>query len=280
MNGLDQLRQQIDACRPGSDDLHLPELAELKAAVASSGEVAAELDRTQRFDQNVTSALYDVPVPAGLLDQLLTSAASPVALAGIEQAIDEGSSAAPAADAPQAATSVANGTRRTWLWRAASIALTAAAVLALGVFFSQGKPREVTAQQLAADISNWFDLAAPGSTALDSGWTKGGALQPGYPLDSAIRGRPKAWRSFKTPAGEAAVVYELLAPEGSRALLFVVTPRANYRVARSPSVVMLSGTTGDLKATAWQRPNGQLYVLVLKGSDVSIGQFLRPTHAA
>jgi hypothetical protein len=274
MNRLDQLRQQIDACRPGSDDLHLPELAELKAAVASSGEVAAELDRAQRFDQNVTSALYDVPVPAGLLDRLLVSAASPVALAGVEQAIDEGPEAAPA-DAPQAATSVANGTRRTWLWRAASIALTAAAVIALGVFFSRGKPREVAAQQLAMDVSNWFDQAASGNQ-----WAIGSAEQPGFPLDQSVTRRPIARRSFLTPSGETAVVYELSAPGQSRALLFVVTPRANYKVAQSPAGATLMGTTGGIKAAAWQRPAGKLYVLVLKGSDVSIEQFLRRNYAA
>jgi hypothetical protein len=265
MNRLDQLRQQIDACRPGSDDLHLPELAELKAAVASSGEVAAELDRAQRFDQSVTSALYDVPVPSGLLDRLLVSAASPVALAGIEQAIDVGPSAAPS-DAPQAAGAAASGSRRTWLWRVGSIALAAAAALAIGVFVSNRSPREVTAEQLAADIPAWF-------TAADSqdGWSTA-RVPPGFPWDKAVRGNPRAWRSLKTPTGEPAVVYEVASGNGTRALLFVVATRARYQVPTLPGSP-LRGTTGGLQASAWQGA-ANLYVLVVKAPGATIDSFL------
>ena len=267
MNRLDQLRQQIDACRPGSDDLHLPELAELKAAAASSGEVAAELDRTQRFDQNVTSALYDVPVPAGLLDRLLASAASPVALAGIEQAIDEGPSATPAADAPQAASAVTRGTRRTWLWRAGSIALAAAAALAIGVFVSNRSPREVTAEQLAADIEDWYSEA---SSAPTPEWSTVKSPQQSSIGQYVATRRALPWRNFKTAAGESGIVYQVA---GKQVLLFVIDTNAKYQVGGSPRNRLLS-TTGGITAMAWQPP-GKLYVVVAKDAGQPIESFVK-----
>jgi hypothetical protein len=266
MNRLDQLRQQIDACRPGSDDLHLPELAELKAAAASSGEVAAELDRAQRFDQNVTSALYDVPVPAGLLDRLLVSAASPVALAGVEQAIEEGPAAAPA-DAPQAASAVTSGTRRAWLWRVGSIALAAAAALAIAVFVSNRSPREVTAEQLAADIADWYFEASSAPTAE---WSTVKSPQQ-VNIEWYVPSRHALpWRNFKTAAGESGIVYQVA---GKQVLLFVIDTNAKYPVGGSPTDRRLS-TTGGITAMAWQPP-GKLYVVVAKDAGQPIESFVK-----
>src|SRR5688572_2368552 len=75
MDKVLSLREQIDACRPGSDDLSLPGLAELAQAAQEDRAVAEELDRSQRFDRAVLSALHDVPVPGDLCERLLAQAA-------------------------------------------------------------------------------------------------------------------------------------------------------------------------------------------------------------
>src|SRR5688572_5213675 len=69
-------REQIDACRPGSDDLSLPALAGLAQAVEQDSAVAKELARSQRFDHAVSAAMHDVPLPAGLLERLEARLAS------------------------------------------------------------------------------------------------------------------------------------------------------------------------------------------------------------
>src|SRR5690349_13499570 len=75
MSPFDQLREQIDACRPGSRDLAAPELAELSRALELDADVAAEFARSQTFDGAVTRALVDVPVPERLVDRLLAAVA-------------------------------------------------------------------------------------------------------------------------------------------------------------------------------------------------------------
>ena len=45
-----RLLEALEACRPGSDDLAQPEMAELAAALESSEELRALLDRVQKFD--------------------------------------------------------------------------------------------------------------------------------------------------------------------------------------------------------------------------------------
>src|SRR5205814_508426 len=58
------IREQIDACRGGSADLSLAELAPLAREIESNPVVAQELSRSQRFDGLVTEALNDLQVPA------------------------------------------------------------------------------------------------------------------------------------------------------------------------------------------------------------------------
>src|SRR5262245_65951838 len=73
MNDIQRLREQIDSCRPGSDDLTLPELSELRQAAEHDRAVAQSRWHSHQFDKAVAAALQDVPVPAGLLDRVLAS---------------------------------------------------------------------------------------------------------------------------------------------------------------------------------------------------------------
>src|SRR5262245_20658088 len=81
MSRIDQLREQIDACRAGGDDLQLPGLADLAQEVGEGNDpaeesIAREFDRVQAFDRAVVSALHDVDVPSAMLERLLAKTAA------------------------------------------------------------------------------------------------------------------------------------------------------------------------------------------------------------
>ncbi len=71
-------RELIDALLPqteGEDDCGLAaaEMEELRAAAAQDPSLAAELRRVQAWDRQLSPALDDVPIPAGLADRLLAA---------------------------------------------------------------------------------------------------------------------------------------------------------------------------------------------------------------
>ena len=66
-----QLLERIDACRPGSEDLHDPALSPLADELAESRAKRDLYDRVQAFDGAIGEALEDVSVPEGLSERLL-----------------------------------------------------------------------------------------------------------------------------------------------------------------------------------------------------------------
>lgn len=74
----ERLLRQMDACRPGSDDHLLPEMADLNNELTQSPEIQRQFHRLQRLDERLLEALDDVPVPSNLADRLLSALAQPV----------------------------------------------------------------------------------------------------------------------------------------------------------------------------------------------------------
>ena len=64
--------ERLDAVRPGSDDLSLPEMAEAGDALERDSRLAEAFDRLQEWDGRIAVAMQDVPVPADLKDRLLS----------------------------------------------------------------------------------------------------------------------------------------------------------------------------------------------------------------
>jgi hypothetical protein len=71
--------EQVEACRPGSDDLRAAELALAAERIASHGEARHYYERVQQADNRLAMAFHDLPVPEGLAARLLAAldAASP-----------------------------------------------------------------------------------------------------------------------------------------------------------------------------------------------------------
>jgi hypothetical protein len=267
MNRIAPLREQIDACRPGSDDLTLPELAALAQAVEQDRAVATELDRSSQFDRVVISALHEAPVPADLLDRLLAQAARN---SGVADAVSTappaaGAAVSLAADAAVSPTAGAVTTRRVsrrWLIATSAIAAVAASLaLGLGLFLPR-PARNVSQSQLAESASGWYDEAAP----LAPGWQAYAAAAP----HSALRVRPGRSRSATTEYGPASV-YECQRQSG-RALLFVVKTPDRFAVATLPFTAV-KGASRGLEIAAWQSGD-VLYVLVLPKDHQRLEDFL------
>jgi hypothetical protein len=263
MTTSDRLREQIDACRAGSDDLSLPAWAELSQAVQRDAAVAAELARSQRFDVQVRAALDDMPIPAELAQRLIAAAQASQPTADVVLPMAT-------AIARQPSARRFRWTRRSWLVAGAS----AAALLVAASSLVLRRPRRVvTEQQLASEVMGW--LKPP-----DSGWQPIGNLPPGIAIDAAVAAKPLRWQRITVRASGwtgNATAFEL-APAGSgpRAFLFVVNSSARFSVPTRPVASTRLALSGGFTGTAWQRQDSNLlFVLAVEDGRVPLEHYLR-----
>lgn len=259
-----KLLQRIDACRPGSEDRHDPELAPL--AEEAAGEARELYERVSMWDQAIGEALENVRVPPGLSDRLLARLAAEQTVAAAE-AVSEtcATSAMPTANTVP---------RRHWLrW---SIGLAAAASIAGAAVIGSwlGQPA-LTADSIREQALLFAQQEEPYPGKILA------KLRPiDYPLSRHVYRLPGTiWRpvyNFMDQDGLNGVAYELMF-RGSTATLYVV-PAPEVDVPRVPPA-RLGTPTGGRSAVAWQE-NGLLYVLVVQGSDRDYQSFVkRPTTA-
>lgn len=250
------IRQQIDACRAGSNDLTSPAMAELADALKHDPAAAEELARSQRMDEQVRSALHDLPVPASLAERLLAAVRSNQ----------------PSAEATLAADSrVRRFPRRRWLIVAA---LTTAALLLLAALPLFRSRRGVSQQQLAADVTVWLSNLQP------KAWQPVGKLPHNVALDPAVIAKPQQWQGSmaNTPAWSSSVVaIDLMPPgAGSRAILFAVTTPARVNVPTRPVATAWLTLSGGFTGIAWQRQGSSvLFVLAVEDRNLPLERFVR-----
>ena len=240
-------REQIDACRPGSDDLSLPALAELAGAVESDRAVADEFARAQRFDHAVSVAMHDVPLPTGLLERLEAKLAAADVSDTAESTGDVTLPPAPARDS------------RRRILAGAGLATAAAILLAVASQFWSPSPRRIAKEQLTTAVSQWIDKSAPNSSA----WQ---APSQAVPKVLRLNVTNRKQRNFTTAEGERAVVFDVTPSGRQQVLLFVVPTRHIYNVQTSPFVTSLTGVSGVMTVVAWQK-DGTLYVLAVREGD-------------
>ncbi len=243
MSRLSQLREQIDACRPGSDDLALPALAELAAAVEQDRAVVEALHRSQRFDQAVAAAMHDLSVPAGLADRLLAACQreQPTPSKVAEHPASQGLS------------------RRAWL---IAIGSTATAVAATVAAWQMARPaRAVSPDELSLAVSQW---ASDGQVPAAE-WKAPARLPAAYQPPLAIKAPVNRWRSLLPAKGGLAtsgVAIHFTPPAAPRAMLFVISSRAKFPLSATPKAIPTPSRFQGAKAVAWQNPStGLVYVL-------------------
>ena len=263
MNQRPTIREQIDACRPDSDDLHLPEhaadLAELQVGLRESAEVRGDCERIQQNDRLIRSAMQDVSLPAGLEAKLLAAvqAAQAVPLAGVERAVRED---APANGDP--VVPVPAKVNRRWFMKAAvGLGAAAASIVAIFVFLSQ-KPtdQQITKDQLATQVEEWLrtadarTMSPPTKAALST-----------FPTGTVL-GKVDRFRSISS----GITAYSVTRGASRATLLMVPTTKA-YPVGSLPFTKL--GVSGGWQVGAWQK-GGVLYVIAVpENSDAHLDQF-------
>ena len=132
-----ELMEAIEACRPGSDDDDLPEVASILGR-ESSLRVAEFRRSIERIDRAVTAATQHVPVPEGLAERILTVLRVPSA-----ESFGQPGAAATSADAIEVALPphMVVGARRWRRWTAAIAGLAMAASLLIGLFLWTSRER-------------------------------------------------------------------------------------------------------------------------------------------
>jgi hypothetical protein len=245
-----RLREQIDACRQGTDDLALPELADLAHAVEHSPSLAEELARSERFDGAIHAALHDLPVPAHLAERLLAAARA-------DQPI-------PAVTLPTKSARQLRITRRKALFAAGSLA--AIALIALSTY-QWLKPRRLIPQgELAAAVTDWLATLPPKGWSALSGTAK---LPGGTDIDPAVIGQPRQWQRLASSSvrGWSAKItaIDLASADQPRAILFIVKSSARFAVPATPTTTTRLSLSRGFSAAAWQRHGSNLlYILVVE----------------
>jgi hypothetical protein len=266
-------REQIDSCRPGSDDLSLPELADLAVAIEQDRAVSDELERSQRFDRAVAAAMHDVSVPGGLLEGLLV-------------ALDEASAApsrvldtAPEEDAaapkslPTAAATVPTGraSRRRWLQTAGGLAAALALVALIAVTLWPRPLPEVSQEQLASRADVWMKQVAQ-----ENGWQTVSSMPADFP--GVLLANPQASKSFRTPEGWSGTAYRCLAGGAPLTLFVFPSPPARVQVAASP-YSRLPASMGRSMA-AWQSGKLLFVVVIDRDARLPLENVIKPPRTA
>lgn len=249
------LRQRMDACRIGSDDLALPEMSDLSAALRIDAALREEWESRQRSERLIVAAMEDLPVPAGLADRILAAAR---ACDGNRLAETTEQAVATVGDANadvevQSPTRQALLTRRHWSWIGGVALLLLAAVVVQQTFFAP--PTRVTKEQLVDSAQSWFDAAVkrPGGPQL-------GQAPIAFP-QAAVRLAPQAWRSMPTAEERSLVAFDLTRLQmGGPVFLFAAKTNKKYNVSSVPYTRL--SATGGLEIGAWQQGD-VLYVVVI-----------------
>ncbi len=276
------INEAIDSCRPGSDDLSLPELGELADVVARDADRQAMLDRSLAWDSRIANAIQqEVSVPTDLAERLL---------AGIESGLEPASSSdsncldeCVQAVLPQSGTDhetesdietnvePRNVTRqvdrspgkRSPRLRWFAMATGLAACICVAVFAAVAiMPGKVDVDTLLQQVRDWvIDVRGQSwNQDLDS------APIDSYPLDSSILVQPTGWQEFRTPYDGKAVAYDLRTNAGQPfAALIVVKTTAEFDV-QSHLPMTPHSDTGQLCIGACQK-NGYLYILIIEGNQ-------------
>lgn len=252
----------VDACRPDSDDMQLPEVA---AAVA--GHPPQFVDRLrgyiERRDRAIAAATQRMPVPEGLAERILANLAHQTPAgscpADMRQPLDR--------PARPRLSSVA----RPWRRRNFKIAMGAAGVAAVVglIAFALRPGREpidaATVEQFARDIYITDNADAELLTT---------AAPQQFPIDARLaRAHIRYWHKMARGFLDLpAIAYALTNNRGVVATLYVVNPgsRSLASIATTPRPV---ASTGGLTIGVWQN-GGQLYVLVVPGGTREFRSYL------
>ncbi len=256
----------IEGCHPGqleagnSDDVAMHEQVQADAVLQ------LQLEKSQVLDQHLADVFTDVPVQAGLQEQLHQAIDSAVAIQAMVpnecfQSEQRESTGEPVAN--QASKPSVGGQVLRWG------ALAATLLIAVSIWRQFGPADPLSADLLVAQASSWTgQVLAAGRT-----WNPGVENVPRtYPMDTHVMPPVQRWTRLKTSIDPRAVVYDLSSTKAGKLLLFVVRSGESYQL---PQVALqeLAGS-GPLTVGAWQHGD-LLYVMVGRRNGPPLQQHIR-----
>jgi hypothetical protein len=265
------IERAIEACRPGSDDVSLPEMSHLAEAIRQDPSVREVYEHTQQADAAISGAFRDVSVPNGLADRLLEAvrAAEP----------DASSAQEPPTPSVRPAESHAvedPGThlrwrRRQWVRAAGAVAAISMTLLIAVFYLNRSNPEPVPGDRLRAEVSAWRDLA------VRNGWQKdtASAALRNRPLNADIVATPRQWCQIETRYDSATIVYDLATPGTEFACIYCMHIRTSKSALPTTPPLIPHRPTGRLSIGVW-RHGDMVYVLAVQGDRRRYGDFLNP----
>lgn len=263
-----KIREAIDVCRPGSNDLSEPELAWLGEQLEQDAEAAKLYQRIQRLDAALGEAVRsdEVTPPEGLAERLLAALGqSPAALHAADLSepaaeSDEEAATGAAAEA-EPAVSPAESSQATWSrrWWLAVAAMAACLLLAAAVAWRLWQPDAIgSAEELAERAPQWSEQLIAGD------WEPVSAeIERRFPLDPSVSRAVQAYQPVETSYTLDAVAYSY--SRRHDAVLFVLRTGHGEMLPGTPARPLSSYQGGRRWFVgAWKR-DGLVYVLSVQG---------------
>jgi hypothetical protein len=256
----------IEGSHPGQLETGSQDDLAIHEQVQADEVLQLQLEKSQALDQYLADVFVDVPVHAGLQEQLHQAIDSVVAIQGMvpDECFqpEQGGSADESIDTAASKNSTAGQLLR---WGA----LAATLLIAVTIWrqFSPADP--LSSDLLVAQASDWTGQVLAAGRA----WNTGVDNVPGtYPMDTHVMPPVQRWTRLKTSSDPRAVVYDLSSVKTGRLLLFVVRSGQSYQL---PQVALqeLAGS-GPLTVGAWQHGD-LLYVMVGRRNGPPLQQYIR-----
>ena len=267
-----RIREGIEACRPGVDNLLDPELAALpelaEAARAVQGDPAARLlrERVQNWDVAISSSMAEVPVPADLAERILAQLAAETAPSSAPPLLS-GAVTAAVQDQPhvEGAIEVLKPSlwqRRHWAGASLSAIAAAAAVVAVGYWLQSDS--DLPLDQLAG---HW-------QSELTNEWQPASGAPSNFSVPAAIRVPPTRFQRIGWLTPTPVVAYELV--QGNTKAILYVAKMDRAGLPSTPPPSPSTDATGQV--VSYWHSGDFVYVLVVP-SVRSYRAFVRPTSA-
>jgi hypothetical protein len=281
-----RIREGIEACRPGVDDLldselaGLLELADAARAVSEDPDARRLRDRVQKWDAAISASMEQVPVPVDLAQRILsrlqdaeTAAGSATTSSGslLSGAVNDAIQEQPLAEGGIEVIKPSLWQRRHWAGASLSAIAAAALVIAAGYWLQWGS--DLPLEQLAQD---WH-------TELTNEWQSAELAPSGYPVPDAIRVPPTRYQWINRLTPTPVVAYELMLGKTKAMLYAARMKRPGLRGTPPPAPQW--DTAGEVIGY-WQSgdivyvlvvPDVRSYRAFVRSSSAPLA-FVRPPH--
>lgn len=274
-----KIRELMDACRPGRDDVAEPEMTALADLLDRDSNAREVFARSECLDRSIGEAFRDVQSPPGLAARLLSAVEAeeePRQAVASDDSAEHDQTQLERTEEISAANQASRkysrrSSRRRWIAVAGTLA--ASIVVAAYAAIMLNPPSDPILISTVADKAiDWIDEAQQGD------WESGkNPPMDSYPLAKSIivndGPRPvDQWQFIGTDYGRAAV-YDLTPPGKRFVYLFTIRTDEGFSAPQLLPTRPARNTQGVCVGVAYH--DGLLQVLVVDGDERRYGQFIR-----